>query len=373
MLYSYYDILKRFVQGFIYEGKNMEKLLQLRPIEKDFKKYYEDTGFITTMPLDFEKIPETLREKHASLFRIMESGLDEYACSQSLAEEQYFQVEQDISAIQHARYMPAITHTHDFFEVACVLSGTFTHFTGKQKMQLNSGDIVILAPDTEHSICTYQDGSILINILMRSSTFEQHFLRLLPDNDILSSFFVRSLYGSSDTPYLLFRTRGNPELSDLAIRILREYQRNNRYKNTMLSSLVSVFFVQLLRKHEKDVVIPSMHASVMNETTIFIIEYMQKNYATLTLSHLAAFFNYSTRQMQRILTTATGMTFSENIRRLRMAHASDLLTDSQLTIQKIADVLGYYDVSNFRKVFRNTYGMTPQEYREKHRKSQPPA
>lgn len=72
--------------------------------------------------------------------------------------------------------------------------------------------------------------------------------------------------------------------------------------------------------------------------------------------------------MQRILTTATGMTFSENIRRLRMAHASDLLTDSQLTIQKIADVLGYYDVSNFRKVFRDTYGMTPQEYQEKHRK-----
>lgn len=136
----------------------------------------------------------------------------------------------------------------------------------------------------------------------------------------------------------------------------------------MLSSLVSVFFVQLLRKHEKDVVIPSMHASAINETTIFIIEYMQKNYATLTLSHLAAFFNCSIRQMQRILTTATGMTFSENIRRLRMAHASDLLTDSQLTIQKIADVLGYYDVSNFRKVFRNTYVMTPQEYREKHRK-----
>lgn len=345
----------------------MEKLLQLRPIEIDFKKYYEDTGFLTSIPLDFKKIPEKLLEKHAWLFRILESGSEEYEYSQSLAEEQYFQVEQDISAIQHARYMPAITHTHDFFEVACVLSGTFTHFIEKQQTKLQKGDIVILAPNTEHSICTYQDDSILINILMRSSTFEQHFLRLFPDSDILSNFFVRSLYGNSATPFLLFRTGGNPVLSDLTLQILREYQRNNRYKNTMLSSLVSVFFVQLLRAHEKDVIIPSMHASVMNETTIFIIEYMQKNYATLTLSHLAGFFNYSTRQMQRIIMTATGMTFSENIRRLRMAHARDLLVDSQLTIRKIADVLGYYDVSNFRKIFRDTYGITPQEYREKHR------
>lgn len=341
----------------------MEKLMKLRPMELDFKKYYKDTGFAAQTPLTFEEVPENIRQKHEWIFRMLESDSENFVCSNALIEEQYFKGKQDISAIQHARYMPAVTHTHEFFEVACVLSGSFTHFVGNQKTELKQGDIIILAPETAHAISAYQDDCILINILMRSSTFEQHFLGLLPDNDILSGFFVRALYGNSDTPYLLFHTGESSTLPELVLQILREYQRNNRYKNTLLSSLISIFFVYLLRAHEKDVVIPSIQSSVMNETTIFIIEYMQKNYATLTLSHLAAFFNYSSRQMQRIIAAATGMTFKENIKRLRMEHAKELLSDSKLTVSKIADTVGYYDASCFRKVFRDTYGMTPQEYR----------
>lgn len=282
---------------------------------------------------------------------------------ETLTEEEFFQGRQNICVLQPYRYLPAVTHTHEFFEISCVLSGTFTNFIEKQKAQLNCGDILILPPDTEHAICTYQDDAIMINILMRSSTFEQHFLNLLPDNDILYSFFVKALYGNSDTPYLLFHTGQDQQISEYAVHILREYQRNQRYKNTMLSSMISVFFVYLLRAHEKDVFIPTLKSSVMNENIIFIIEYMQKNYNTITLSHLAEFFNYSERQMHRIIKNATGMTFSDNIKKIRMDQAKELLANPNITICEIADILGYYDASNFRKMFKSCFGISPQQYR----------
>ena len=75
---------------------------------------------------------------------------------------------------------------------------------------------------------------------------------------------------------------------------------------------------------------------------------MQRNIASITLEHLAEFFNYSERQMQRIIFAATGMSFEENVEKIRMQRAADLLKNTELTVSKIADYLGYYDTSSFR-------------------------
>jgi AraC-like DNA-binding protein len=91
---------------------------------------------------------------------------------------------------------------------------------------------------------------------------------------------------------------------------------------------------------------------------------MQTNYATITLSELAEFFNYSERQLQRLISQTTGKNFSENIKSLRMAEAARLLSESSLTIAEISDRLGYYDSSSFRKHFKGYYQVTPQSYRE---------
>lgn len=337
----------------------MDKKIPLTPVEQDFKDFYENTGYFTDHVItlsDFTAISENYGEQYRHLTTpVLTPSIN----SDALFESSYFQRQEDISVIRHIRYMPATTHTHEFFELACVLSGTFTNFIGDQQIELHTGDIFILAPNTPHGICTYEDDGILINILMRASTFEQHFLNLLPDNDILHSFFIKALYKNSVTPYLLFCTGTDPLIQDYIFKIWQEYRRNNRYKNTMLSSLLSIFFVYLLRSHEKNIIIPTIKPSIMNENTIFILEYMQKNYSTITLAHLAKFFNYSERQIHRIIKSTTGMTFGENIKKIRMSHAAKLLSESNMTIQEIADLLGYYDVSSFRKVFKSFYNAPP--------------
>lgn len=341
----------------------MNNMQALRKVEQDYKEFYLDTGFRTDSSVSITEFRNIIKKYDKKYWNIDTSFLDSNDYVENLTEEHFFQTSQNVVVLQPYRYLPAMIHKHEFFEISCVLSGTFTHFISDQKTELHTGDILILSPHTKHAICTYQDEGIMVNILMRSSTFEHHFLSLLPDNDLLYSFFVKALYGNSDTPYLLFHTGDDPQITEYAVSILQEYQRNQRYKNTMLSSLMSVFFVYLLRAHEKDIFIPTLNSSVMNENTIFIIEYMQKNYNTITLSHLAKFFNYSERQMHRIIKTATGMTFSDNIKKIRMGHAKELLSNPNLTVHEIADILGYYDVSNFRKIFKSYFGITPQQFR----------
>ncbi|MCR5101867.1 MAG: helix-turn-helix transcriptional regulator [Butyrivibrio sp.] len=131
----------------------------------------------------------------------------------------------------------------------------------------------------------------------------------------------------------------------------------------MLSALLSVFFVELLRFHEKDLEIPSMSRMALSDNIVFILEYMQKNYTTITLSHLSTFFNYSERQMQRIIESATGTSFSNNIKKLRMNKAAELLTTTNMTVSEIADSLGFYDCSSFRQSFKKYYGCSPRKFK----------
>lgn len=341
----------------------MKNLLKLRKDESDFQNFYRNGNEnLYEHPIELEQLRSVIREGDPKYRGLMVKDFSEI-----LSEDAYFQENQNISVFQHLRYLPPIRHKHDFYEIACVLSGSCTNYIAEQPMTLSPGDILIIAPQTWHAICTCLDEGVIINLLIRSSTFESQFLNLLPHSDILYKFFAATLRHSSRMPFLIFHTGDDQALKDEIVEIHHEYTRNRRYKTTMINSQLSIFFVNLMRRHEQDVIIPNMKENVMNEETLFILQYMQENYTTISLSHLAEFFNYSERQIQRIIKDATGLNFNDNIKYIRMHHASDMLADTSLTVSEIAEALGYSDASSFRKVFKSFYNMTPQDYREARR------
>lgn len=340
----------------------MEHLLKMRNVELAFK------DFVGSAPCDLRQRAFEVQEIHT----LIENSDPKYHplllsnYTYVLPEDYFFDPAQDVAAFQHYRYMPASYHEHEFFELACVLSGSFTNYTQGTCLTLVPGDVMIMAPHIRHAVSTFADDGIMINILIRSSTFEQNFMNALPQNDLLRNFFVNTLYKTSTTPYLLFKTGKDPQLQAYILSLSEESRRNRRYRNTMLTAMTSIFLALLLRNHEKDLIFPNLKPTSKNENTIFILQYMQKHYDTITLSHLAGFFNYSERQIQRIILAATGVSFRENILMLRMAHAAEKLKNTGLTISDIASSVGYYDASNFRHIFKKYYGTTPQQYRNEH-------
>lgn len=72
-----------------------------------------------------------------------------------------------------------------------------------------------MAPDVTHSLSAFHDEDIIMNILIRKSTFEQSFFGLLEGDTILSDFFKRTFYQTSEIPYLLFHTGEDSVLSEL--------------------------------------------------------------------------------------------------------------------------------------------------------------
>ena len=97
-----------------------------------------------------------------------------------------------------------------------------------------------------------------------------------------------------------------------------------------------------------------------------LIEYINKHYDSITLESLAQKFHYASASMSRYIKQQTGRTFSDIVRSIRLKNAYYLLSYTNLSIEEIADKLGYHERSYFEKIFKQYCGITPAEYRKKH-------
>jgi AraC family transcriptional regulator len=58
------------------------------------------------------------------------------------------------------------------------------------------------------------------------------------------------------------------------------------------------------------------------------------------------------------------MTVGEYIRKRRIEHASELLSNSELPMSEIASICGFSDQSHFCALFKKHLGMTPGNFRD---------
>ena len=137
----------------------------------------------------------------------------------------------------------------------------------------------------------------------------------------------------------------------------------------MINSLIDQFFIMLLRNHG-DGVICGDNSTRQSENLVSIMRYIREHYTTVTLKELAALFNYSERQVQRIIRTNMGLSFTEIVQNAKMKEAARMLQGTRYPVSKIAGILGYNNQGNFREVFRKTYGKSPTEYRKDRREDQ---
>jgi AraC-like DNA-binding protein len=72
-------------------------------------------------------------------------------------------------------------------------------------------------------------------------------------------------------------------------------------------------------------------------------------------------------QLHRKLVALTGFSATMFIRHIRLEKAREPLRNPELTITTIAYDTGFNDVGYFGKVFRQAFGVTPSEWREKHK------
>ncbi len=85
----------------------------------------------------------------------------------------------------------------------------------------------------------------------------------------------------------------------------------------------------------------------------------------ISMEEVAVSLNLNPSHFSRIYKSETGETFIEYMTRIKMEHAQEALEQSDKTIDQIAGELGYDNTSYFIKLFKQSSGYSPKEYRYK--------
>lgn len=338
---------------------NLEKELPLNPDEEMLKKLY-----LHKLDLSMQTFYDHLVKR----YQIDLDGLDwpSKKGKFEITENAIIHKDFDVCIFREQRYALGQMHEHAYYEISCVMHGSFNTQIASHNVELIAGDICIVAPNTKHMISIYSDDCIVVNLLVRKSTFDKAFFGTLTKSNILSNFFSNTLYGSSAPgAYLIFHAQDDDELEHLIASAFEEYNTDRLYKSNMINLIITMFFITLLRNHANHAVAPKLEGSSSDSYIAPILNYMKTNYKTVTIAELATVFNYSERHITRLFKEYIGNSFTSIMQNIKLNTAVELLSNPDLSIPEVAEISGFVSMSHFYKMFRKHYQMTPQQYRNK--------
>ena len=121
----------------------------------------------------------------------------------------------------------------------------------------------------------------------------------------------------------------------------------------------------LLHYAEQEYRAESHAARPRNETVEQICAYLAANYQQkFSLSEVAAKFYISPYYLSRLFRRVTGQSIVDYINGRRIEAAQKLLETTELSIGTVAEQTGFASAAHFRRVFRETMGTGPLQYRK---------
>lgn len=260
-----------------------------------------------------EKTPENIakfEERHSESEKDVEWAVHPEKINEYSREDMFILQGYNVSLVKHPRYFPLFYHEHDFFEMIYVLSGSCANSFQDSAEKLTAGDLCLIAPGVRHGILAVEDDSIILNILIRRSTFMDIFYNTVRNKTQISSFFVGNLYSREKIRYLLFHTKNDTVIRNYILDMYREQKTGDSFSDRIICSILTLFFVELTRRHGNNVSIPDSRRE-RTEQESEMLAYIMGNCSTVTLNELAEKFHYGGLWGQSIRKIDTGQVLSK--------------------------------------------------------------
>lgn len=159
------------------------------------------------------------------------------------------------------------------------------------------------------------------------------------------------------------------DLHPLFQQIFHELEHEYDGYMTQVETLLSQLVVKLIRnyKHRQESKKHFAPSNLVDSKYIILEESFLYEHTQLTLDKLANRLGLSTRQTERFIRDYYGKTFLQKKTESNMAVAALKLADSDNSITKISEDLGYSSIEHFSHAFKKYYGITARQYRKEHR------
>jgi AraC-like DNA-binding protein len=93
------------------------------------------------------------------------------------------------------------------------------------------------------------------------------------------------------------------------------------------------------------------------------LDYIRKNYDTIRVTDVARYIGINRSYLTNIFKKKMGVSPQEYLLQYRLDKGSKLLLETRMSIQEVAQKIGYDNPLTFSKMFKSVYGVSPRNYR----------
>jgi AraC-like DNA-binding protein/mannose-6-phosphate isomerase-like protein (cupin superfamily) len=253
------------------------------------------------------------------------------------------------------RHFGNVIHRHAFFEICYVAEGEGFYIHEGVKYDLQPGTLYCSKPGSEHYIES-TDGMLLLFVAFEMLESESNNEMLQICNKLKMRDYLFSPNMEQSPPVWLWKALmlHAAESEEYMIPVIKQLSHN------LLVSLLSHFskhqniIVALTNDHDEELRL-SQH---LREAKSYVQLNLSKKW---TLKEIAQKLHISDRQLSRLYSEELGQTFPLW---MRIERTKSLLAYTDLSIKEIALQTGFDTVHYFNRVFQETLGTPPGQFRK---------
>jgi AraC family transcriptional regulator, transcriptional activator of pobA len=252
---------------------------------------------------------------------------------------------------------------HDYLEVAYIHDGSCTFQVGENRFDASAGDVVVLGASQFHSVeATVQQALRIVALY-----FLPHLIYRPGEGSIDFDYLIP--FYSHEIDFNPIIQSEEPICSSIfrrVMRIHRELRLRLPYSPVAVKNLLCDILVDLVRhyvRYSADVVRQaekSKWLDRLNGSLYFLETHFQEH---ISLDQIAEIACMSPSHFCRTFKKVTGHPYTEFVKKMRMDKAKNLLQNTEYSIGRIGEEVGFETHSYFDKTFKQLTGISPQEFR----------
>ena len=277
--------------------------------------------------------------------------------------EHFLQKGKLIQVRPHTRFVHFPKHRHNYVEVIYMCKGSTTHIIDGNEVVLEEGDLLFLNQNATQEILPAGEEDIAINFIILPQFFDTAFEMIGAEDNMLQDFLVGSLCEDSRrTSYLYFHVADVLPIQNLIENMIWSLLHNQWNKRSCNQLTMGLLFLHLINHIEK---METGGKAYHQEFEVTVLNYIETNYKEGSLSELAELMGYNIYWLSREIKKRTGKTYKELVQTKRMNQAEYMLTNSRVSVSEIIQMVGYDNSSYFHRKFKERYGVSPKEFRNR--------
>ena len=263
----------------------------------------------------------------------------------------------------HTRFVHFPKHRHNYVEVIYMCRGTTTHILDGNTVVLEEGNILFLNQNAVQEILPAGEHDIAVNFIILPEFFSMVFSILdMKEGNFLKDFLIDALCGKSrNTSYLYFHVADILPIQNLIENMVWTIRNEQPKKRRCNQITMGLLLLQLLNHMDR---MEAGKGVYEKELMDMVHEYIEAHYKNGSLSELSAILGYDLYWLSREIKKRAGKTYKDLLLDKRMKQTAYLLKETTLPVVDIIESIGYDNTSYFYKKFKETYGVSPKEYRE---------